>query len=85
MNRHSYRWSMEKSESIVSKDRLSEVLCRYNLIARYVRQEAYAQGVADTLELLARRDRRSPYASRGLRANAAQVGAALDEAALRLR
>ena len=76
---------MGKSDAIVSQDKLTEVLCRYNLIARYVREQAYAQGVADTLELLAKRDRRSPYASRGLRANAARVGAALDEAALRLR
>jgi hypothetical protein len=74
---------MGKLEAIVSQDKLSEVLCRYNLIARYVREKAYAQGVADTLELLAQRDRRSPYASRGLRANAARIGAALDEAALK--
>jgi hypothetical protein len=79
-----YRGSVEKSEAIVSKDKLSEVLCRHNLIARYVRKEAYAQGVADTLELLTKRDRRSPYTSRGLRANAARVAAALDEAAIRL-
>jgi hypothetical protein len=76
---------MGKFDAMVSQDKLTEVLCRYNLIARYVREQAYAQGVADTLELLARRDRRSPYASRGLRANAARVGAALDEAALRPR
>jgi hypothetical protein len=76
---------MGKSDDIVSQDKLSEVLCRYNLIARYVRKEAYAQGVADTLELLGRRDRRSPYASRGLRADAARLGAALDEAAMRAR
>ncbi|HEY3923386.1 MAG TPA: hypothetical protein VGL75_02405 [Acidothermaceae bacterium] len=76
---------MGKSEAIVSTDKLSEVLCRHNLVARYVRQQAYEQGVADTLELLAKRDRRSPYASRGLRAEAARLGAALDEAALKHR
>jgi hypothetical protein len=75
---------METSEVIVSQDKLSEVLCRHNLIARYVRKESYAQGVADTLELLTKRDRRSPYSSRALRANAARVSAALDEAAIRL-
>jgi len=80
-----YRGSVEKSEAIVSRDKLSDALCRHNLIARYVRKEAYAQGVADTLEFLAQRDRRSPYASRGLRAHAARVGAALDEAADRRR
>jgi hypothetical protein len=74
-----------KSEAIVSTDRLSEMLCRYNLVARSVRQQADAQGVADTLELLAKDDRRSPYASRGLRAEAARLGAALDEAALKHR
>jgi hypothetical protein len=75
---------METSEVIVSQDKLSEVFCRHNHIARYVRKESYAQGVADTLELLTKRDRRSPYSSRALRANAARVSAALDEAAIRL-
>ncbi len=74
---------MGESDAIGSLDELSVVLCRYNLAARYSRKEAYAQGVADTLELLAQRDRRAPYASRGLRAEAARLGAALDEAAER--
>ena len=75
---------METSEVIVSQDKLSAVFCRHNHIARYARKESYAQGVADTLELLTKRDRRSPYSSRALRANAARVSAALDEAAIRL-
>jgi hypothetical protein len=62
---------MQPSDVIVSQDKLSEVFCRHNHIARYVRKESYAQGVADTLELLTKRDRRSPYGSRALRANAA--------------
>ena len=75
---------METPHVIVSQDKLSEVFCRHNHIARYVRKEAYAQGVAETLELLAKRDRRSPYSSRAMRATAARASAALDEAAIRL-
>jgi hypothetical protein len=76
---------MQTSEVIVSQDKLSEVFCRHNHIARYVRKESYAQGVADTLELMTKRDRRSPYTSRALRANAALAGAALDQAAISAR
>ena len=75
---------MQTSEVIVSQDKLAEVFCRHNHIARYVRKESYAQGVADTLELMTKRDRRSPYTSRALRANAARVGTALDQAAITL-